>query len=204
MKTNPSITKNAMDRWASMRHPSIVSLYSVYHSVEILSPLPYEILFTNKVHSSLQVTHEKGAVFFCHAYHALAVTLKERFIDHRGPLLLEGMLWRMTTQLLVGMRMVHIRGLALRVVDVNHVLLTSGSRFRYGSVGVLDVLDFESRKSAVESQMDDLIKLGLVILSVAVRAVVTLKTAEQAKQMLKQHYSGTYTYTLSLQHYPFI
>ena len=86
--------------------------------------------------------------------------------------------------------MVHIRGLALRAVDINHILLTSGTRFRYGSVGVLDVLDFESRKSAIELQMDDLMKLGLVILSIAVRSIVTVKTADQAKVIMKQHYSG--------------
>ena len=48
------------------------------------------------------------------------------------PLRQEGILWRLLTQLLMGMRIAHAKGLALRVVDASHVLLTSGTRFRFG------------------------------------------------------------------------
>lgn len=163
VKTNQTIAKNAQGKWLSMRHPSIVSLYSV--------------------------TQEKGALFFAHAFHPLAKTVRERFIEQRGPLLQEGLLWRFLTQLLMGMKMVHSRGMALRVVDANHVLLTSGSRFRFGCVGVPDVLDFESRKSPTELQIEDLIKLGILMVSIATRTNVTAKTVDQTRVVVQQHYS---------------
>ena len=163
VKTTQSIAKNAQDKWSSMRHPSIVSLYSI-------SP-------------------EKGAVFFSYAYHPMAVTLRERFIEQRGPLLTESILWRILTQLFMGMRASHARGLALRAVDVNHVLLTSGSRFRFGGVGIPDVLDFESRKTPTELQIEDMIKFGIMMLSVAARNMITAKSIDQGKAVLQQHYS---------------
>jgi len=56
------------------RHPAIVSLHGV--------------------------SSERGALFFAHAYHAGAATLSQRFLDQRGPLLAQGLLWRMACQLL--------------------------------------------------------------------------------------------------------
>ena len=36
-------------------------------------------------------------------------TLKQRFIDQRGPLLNESLMWRVLTQLLSGLRVVHAK-----------------------------------------------------------------------------------------------
>lgn len=56
-----NIVTNVAQRWHDVRHPGIVSLYGVFL--------------------------EKGALFFSYMYHAGAQTLKERYIDQRGPLL---------------------------------------------------------------------------------------------------------------------
>jgi PAB-dependent poly(A)-specific ribonuclease subunit 3 len=54
---------------------------------------------------------------------------------------------------------------------------------------VLDVLEFETRKSPAELQQDDLLKLGRVVLSLMTRAVITTKNTEDAIVLMKQHYS---------------
>ncbi len=38
----------------------------------------------------------------------------------------EALLWRLLVQLFSAVRLVHKRGMALRVVDIGHILITSG------------------------------------------------------------------------------
>lgn len=166
VRSNPSIIKNALDRWASTRHPSIVSLFSI--------------------------TQEKGAIFFTHAYHPGALTLKQRFLDQRGPLLTEALLWRMAVQLLTGIRFAHARGFPLRAISPAHVLLTGGTRFRFNNVGVMDVLEFETRKNPKILMQEDLARLGLLMLSMASRTTVlqiNSPSYEMAMNVVKQNFS---------------
>lgn len=37
-----------------------------------------------------------GALFFSYGFHPAALTLKQRFVDQRGALVGEGLLWRLT------------------------------------------------------------------------------------------------------------
>lgn len=61
VRTSPTVVANTAGRWHDVRHPGIVSLYGA--------------------------VVEKGALFFSYMYHAGAQSLKERFVDQRGPLL---------------------------------------------------------------------------------------------------------------------
>lgn len=101
----------------------------------------------------------------------------------------ESLIWRLVVQLLSALRHVHGRGFSVRVVEPAHIILTSGTVARFSSVGILDVLEFESRKSVPELQQDDLIKLGRVVLSLMTRAVINTKNTEDAVALMKQHYS---------------
>ena len=78
----------------------------------------------------------------------------------------------------------------MRVVDPAHIILTSGTNARFSCVGVLDVLEFESRKSVDGLQQEDLIKIGRVVLSLATRAVISHKNTDEALMLVKQHYSA--------------
>ena len=164
VRTSTTVVKNAMVKWCEIRHPAIVSLYSI--------------------------SQERGGVMFSHAYHPAAQTLRQRFIDQRGPLLSEALLWRILSQLLSGVRLVHLRSMALRNVNPTHVLLTSGTFARFSGVGVVDVLEFESRKTLSEMQVEDMMKLGYLILSLAARYMVGAKNVEQALALLSQHFSA--------------
>ena len=101
----------------------------------------------------------------------------------------ESLIWRLLIQLLSAMRHVHGRGFSVRVVEAAHIILTSGTCARFSTVGVLDVLEFETRKSASELQQDDLIKLGRVVLSLMTRAVITAKNTDDATVLMKQNFS---------------
>jgi hypothetical protein len=165
VRTNQAVLGAVLERWSGVRHPGLVWLHSA--------------------------AQDKGALFFTHAYHASAATLSQRFLDQPGALLAEPMLWRMLIQLLVCMRHVHRRGLAIRSVSASNVLLTSGTRFRFSNAGVMDVLEFESRKKLEELQADDLVRLGLVVLSVAARVPVSSvksSSADHAIKVISSHF----------------
>jgi PAB-dependent poly(A)-specific ribonuclease subunit 3 len=163
----PSVLTNAQATWAAVRHPSIASLYSI--------------------------SMEKGAVFFAHAYHPSAQTLQQRFLNPKTAACSapvgEALLWRLLSQLLAGIRHVHSRNMAIRSISTSHILLTSGARFRIANVGVVDVLEFESRKTLADMQAEDLCGLGCVLLSVAARTAIGPKSIEPGMAMLQQHYS---------------
>lgn len=164
-----SVLKSAQTKWTAVRHPSIVTLYSI--------------------------SVEKGAIFFAHAYHPSAQTLKQRFLDSRAAsaaqqgAVSESLLWRLLAQISAGVRLVHSRGLAVRALSPSHILLTSGARFRIANVGVADVLEFESRKALQDLQAEDMLKLGCIVLSVATRRLVTPKSVEAAMNHLQQNFS---------------
>eukprot|EP01036_Dinobryon_divergens_P034814 gene34814-45028_t len=176
----PAVVANALGKWVDVRHPSIVSLYGIY--IDKLLPM----VVAGAVE---QEKGKGGALFFSYGFHPAALTLKQRFVDQRGALVGEGLLWRLTVQLLCGVRAVHSRNMAVRVLDPVHVLFTSGACFRINCVGVPDVLEFESRKTLQDMMSEDLVKLARVVLSVATRNIITAKNADEALAALKLHYS---------------
>ena len=150
-------------KWSDVRHPAIVSLYSV--------------------------SIERNAAFFNHAYYPGAQTLRQRYIDNRDDALQEPLIWRIVVQLLSGIRLVHQRGMAMRNVSATHVILTSGTVARFTGTGILDVLEADSRKSVAEMQMEDILKMGYLVLALVARHVTTSKNADQALQVLTQNFS---------------
>ena len=163
IRVNPTTVKTTLMKWFDVRHPGVVSLYSI--------------------------NQERGMLFFTHAYHPTAQTLKERFIDLRGPLLKESLIWRIFTQLLSALRVVHRKSLAIQSIRLQHVILTSGTVARFNNVGISDVLKSEGRASISAQQSDDLIMLGHLILSLATRAVVGPWNADEALLLLSQHFT---------------
>mmetsp|Transcript_31158 Transcript_31158/g.44780 ORF Transcript_31158/g.44780 Transcript_31158/m.44780 type:complete len:355 (+) Transcript_31158:32-1096(+) len=67
----PVVVANALSKWADLRHPAVVSLYGIHSDKD-----------------------RGGALFFSFAYHPGALTLKQRFVDQRGGLLNETLIWR--------------------------------------------------------------------------------------------------------------
>jgi PAB-dependent poly(A)-specific ribonuclease subunit 3 len=172
VRTSQGIIQNALSKWSSIRHPSIVSLYSI--------------------------AYEKGALFFTHAYNPGAQTLKQRFIDQRGSPLAETLLWRILIELLVGIRATHSHGVAVRAIGPSRILLVSGTRVRINCVGISDVIEFESRRAVSDLQLDDLVKTGFLMLSLATRTMVTPAVVEQAVAMAQVQYSPAFNQVIEL------
>ena len=163
-RNNAATIKSSISKWFEIRHPGIVSLYSI--------------------------NEDRGALFFTHAFHPGAMTLKQKFIDLRGPLLKEALIWRLFTQLISALRVVHGKGMVIRSITPQNVLLTSGVVARFNNVGVADIMTPESRVPLSALKETDLTMLGYLLLSLACRTSVSAKNVEQAVLILQQHFSA--------------
>lgn len=120
------------------------------------------------------------ALYFVHQYHPGAITLRDRFFSHAHGPLPESLIWSCLLQLVSAIRAVHGNNLALRTLQLNHVLCTQQSdlttassgpyglpklRLRINCVGVVDILEFESRKGLEELKISDMRALGCLLLS---------------------------------------
>lgn len=161
---NVNILKSSQSKWSLFRHSSIIQLHLI--------------------------AQEKGAVFFVHSYFPSSHTIQERFLTRGVQATPENIIWRLICQLIVCIRSAHAQSLAIRCIGPTHVLYTSGGRFRIANCGVMDVLEFESRKSLADMQAEDLVRLGYLVLSMATQQVVTPKVVDQALLYLQQKYSN--------------
>jgi len=142
-----------------VRHPSLVSLERCF-------------------------VHQR-ALFFLHAYWPTAQTLAERYVNSRAAVP-EALVWSYLVQLGSCVRLVHQRGLALRCVSAQHVLVTSGSRVRIGGAGVVHVLEADQVKSLAELQLEDVLGLGQAVLTVASRVLATAQTVHHCLEAAAQ------------------
>jgi PAB-dependent poly(A)-specific ribonuclease subunit 3 len=170
--TTSVVAKSVMAKWCEIRHPSICALYNI--------------------------SAERGGVFFLHAYHPASQTLKEKFIDQfqqqqrSNGLINESLIWRILVHLLSGLRLVHMRGLPVRNISISHIILTSGTIARFNGVGIVDVLESDSRKTVADLLVEDMMKLGYVMLSLATRSIATPKNVDQALAAMSRQYSQSF------------
>ena len=181
---NPHQQQQQQQRYV-LNHPGIVRFYKAFY-----------------------ITQNR-ALFFIHEYYPNALTLREALFGlKRGesgklnhdkhhhhnhpstmtfPPLQESTIWSYITQLVSAIKSIHSGGLAVRVLQLNHILVTHdlGSgfveestfsttslmtnrvRLRINCVGVVDALESDSRKDVEECQKEDIRCLGRIILSLA-------------------------------------
>lgn len=116
------------------------------------------------------------AVFFLYDYYPGARTLLDRFLDPNnggGLPFPESVVWSCVTQLVSAIRAVHSANLACRSIQLNHILCHAPDggmgriRLRINCIGVIDALEFETRKALGDLQVHDVRDLGYVIMSLA-------------------------------------
>jgi len=66
--------------------------------------------------------------------------------------------------------------MAVRCIHMSKVLRCAGGRVRVNCVGVVDVLEFEARRSLPELQREDMVQLGRLILSLCTISMVDQHT----------------------------
>ena len=91
----------------------------------------YIILFLKRVlyYISYLYTILRYEYIFCIYYNNLTLLHLYYYF------LVESLIWRLLIQLLSATRYVHMRGLAVRVIEPAHIILTSGTCARYSTVG---------------------------------------------------------------------
>jgi len=137
------------------------------------------------------------AVFFVHHYHAGARTLRQRFFHIVRPTPLnEAMIWSVCVQLSSAIRTVHSAKLACRTIQLNHILSNiQGSHIRVyiNCIGVVDTLEFETRKTVQELQATDMRDFGYILLSLATATEVNRgtdpNTIRRCDMFVTQNYS---------------
>lgn len=149
------------------------------------------------------------AVFFVHHYHAGAVTFRERFFSQEqqgggqgGVPLPEPFIWSCLVQLVSAIRAVHGNKLAVRTLQLNHILCTqeniasasssSGQyglpklRLRVNCVGIIDTLEFETRRELEDLQQQDMRALGCLLLSMCTGREVTINDVFPSRNITMQ------------------
>ena len=122
---------------------------------------------------------QNRAVFFLHSFVPGARTMQERMA---GVALPEPLLWSCVTQLAAALRAIHGANLACRTLQMRHVLCTNPPdgtgriRLKINCVGMIDALEFESRKVLADLQEEDLRDLGRIVMSLATGTEVTRST----------------------------
>jgi PAB-dependent poly(A)-specific ribonuclease subunit 3 len=150
------------------------------------------------------------AVFFVHRYHPGARTLRERVADPRhgwAGAMPEAAIWSIVSQLVGLTKSVHGANLAVRTLQLNHILCASEAgqgtvpseagrvRVRVNCVGIPDALEFEARKPLADLQREDMLALGRIILGLATGSELGPadsaddKTLGRCEAHMDRHYS---------------
>lgn len=138
-----------------------------------------------------------SSLFIVTDYHPLSKTLAEyhhighgRQVRGRNSIdqVSETVLWSYVTQLASAVKAVHSNGLAARVIDTSKVLVTSKNRVRLNGCAVLDVVQHESTTSLAHLQRQDLVNLGLTILSIGANVADASQNFARSMDQFKRYY----------------
>ena len=88
-----------------------------------------------------------------------ALTLEQAYLLQRQPLT-EEILWSITLQIIAAVHCVHNAGLAVRTLDLSHVLLTGKDFVRLSTCGLLDMIRPDVSRPTPQQQHEDLLALG--------------------------------------------
>ena len=164
---NPKIAAAVAEQWVGFEHPNLVGLHQAFVA--------------------------QRAVFFVHNYVPGVVPLRDRLV---GNPVSEPVLWSAICQWVGLIRRVHQARLAVRTLDARHVLLQMDSlrvRWYINCIGVSDALEWESRKSVESLQMEDIRKLGRLILSLATGTEITASSDQNTISRCERFCMQTYS-----------
>lgn len=146
------IAATVLEQWAALEHPGLATLHNCFFS--------------------------QRAVFFVHQFVSGAVSVRDRFLMG-NQYMSESVLWSAICQLVTVLRRIHGAHLACRTLDSRHVLVQMDAlrlRLVVSCPGIVDALEFEARKPLADLQMEDIRKLGYLILTMATGTEVTAST----------------------------
>ncbi|KAI5783600.1 zinc finger CCCH type domain-containing protein [Geopyxis carbonaria] len=135
-----------------------------------------------------------STIVFVYDYHPLSKTLAEA---HFGPNPIfaqsrpvpENVLWSYIVQLTSALKTIHGTGLSAKIIDLSKVLLTSKMRIRLNCCGMLDVIRPDTQRTLQESQQDDFISLGRMMLAIACSNPLAIHTYPKSIEYIGKQYS---------------
>lgn len=164
---NPKIAATVMEQWAGLEHPGIATLHQCFVA--------------------------QRAVFFVHQY----IPGTQSFLQIANPpSLSEPVIWSAICQMVTVIRRVHGARLALRTLDLRHTLLQMDAlrmKVFLNCLGIVDALEFESRKSLHELQAEDMRNFGRWILSIVTGTNITISTDSQTLQNCERYCMQNYS-----------
>mmetsp|Transcript_1498 Transcript_1498/g.3307 ORF Transcript_1498/g.3307 Transcript_1498/m.3307 type:complete len:580 (-) Transcript_1498:154-1893(-) len=164
---NPKIAATVMEQWASLEHPGIATLHQCFVA--------------------------QRAVFFVHQY----IPGTQSFLQIANPpSLSEPVIWSAICQMVTVIRRIHGARLALRTLDLRHTLLQMDAlrlKVFLNCLGIVDALEFETRKSLQELQAEDMRKFGRWILSIVTGTNIMASTDAQTLQNCERYCMQNYS-----------
>ncbi|CAO1634314.1 unnamed protein product [Parajaminaea phylloscopi] len=182
-----------VERWRRLRCPGVVNVREAFTSWRWGS---------------------EPSIVFVYDYHSMASTLfaehllpkpprvdprtgRMERIDDRVP---ERTLWSYLVQIATALRSIHRQGLAARCIEAGKILKTGKNRVRINCCSVLDVLSYDplhppTSESAAQEQLQDLRKLGALILVLACLNPAAAHADHAAASL--EHLSRTYSRDLT-------
>ncbi|KAL3922034.1 MAG: hypothetical protein SGILL_002422 [Bacillariaceae sp.] len=164
---NPKIAATVMDQWSRLEHPGIASFQQCFVA--------------------------QRAVFFVHRY---IPGVQSMLQVTNPPTFDEAVIWSAICQMVAIIRRVHGAGLAVRTLDMRHTLVQMDSlrlRVYLNCLGVVDALEFESRKSFQQLQAEDMRNLGRWVLSMVTGTNITAQTDAQTLQNCERYCMQNYS-----------
>ena len=202
---NQKIASWNSEKWAkSPNHPNICRLFKSFYN------------------------YESRAIYFLHNYEPMSHTLRHTLfmgMDAFHPLH-ENVIWSYTIQILSAVRSIHNTNLAVRSLQLNHILVclepgsgldlqfwdvnsfnpriqTNRIRLKLNCIGIVDALEFEDRRNVRDLQMEDMKSLGRLLLTFASGKEILPSTPEevigQCDLFMRKNYSPElYNLTMAL------
>lgn len=131
-------------------------------------------------------------------YHPMAQTLADKHFAvgrHGGgnrpttQIVPENEIWAYIVQIASALKAIHEGGSAAQTVTASKILVTSKNRVRLNGCGVLDIVQYEQRRSVNELQRADLEDLGRLILGIAARNQAAHTHIQKALDTVSRSYT---------------
>lgn len=169
--------------WLSINHPNICRLVELFNAADVRHAhlnSPSRTSAVGRVRcGSLLIRFMSHApqegqpcTYIVQQFFPNALTLEQAYLLQRQPLS-EEVLWSITLQIIAAVHCVHNAGLAVRILDLSHVLITGKESVRLSACGLFDVVRPDVTRPTAQQQHEDLLALGRKFSSDSIRAHCT-------------------------------
>ncbi|KAF4976758.1 hypothetical protein FZEAL_6615 [Fusarium zealandicum] len=140
-----------------------------------------------------------SSLIFVQDYYPLSKTLVEAHLSsntthgsrfHTKSPLGENLLWGYISQIASALQAIHSINLAARCIDPSKIILTHNNRIRLSACSILDVVQFDARRSVQDLQQEDFIQFGRLLLCLTTNTLpIHLTNMKMSLEQMSRTYS---------------